>query len=303
MDENPKKQALIWSLIVLLALIWGSSFLVLKRVLVVFSPLQVFSGRMFFATLVLMPVALRQVSRISLNHWPPLMAMAIIANFATTLLNAIAQTKLDSSLAGILNTLTPLMTLGVGAAFYQQTINRFQLGGILVGLVATAALLVIDFGGVKWLNLNAFGLFVLAATLCMGLTNNIIKFNLQGLSILQIASVSFLLIFPVAVGFGFVTNFFETALAPQNFQRETLYLVFLGVFSNALALLIMAKIIQLSGPVTASLVTYLIPVVAVLWGWWDGELISAFSIAVMIIILLSLYVVNRNRGGKQHEEE
>lgn len=282
----------VWFLVVALALLWGSSFLVLKRVLETYDPIQVFAGRMFFAALTLLPFSLRYLPRISARQWPPLLALALIANFATTLLNALAQVRISSSLAGTLNSLTPLMTLLIGVFFYRRRINRWQILGVFGGLIGTLLLLQSDQAGFTWLKLNAFALFVIGATLCMGFTNNLIKYNLPELSNLQIASVSFLLVLPLSIAFGWYSEFFHVAFTDPTTRQATWYLIFLGVASNALALLMLARIITLSSPVTASLVTYLIPIIATIWGWWDGEAIYWYNLLIMALIIGCLYLVN-----------
>lgn len=292
MHTKTSKPVQVWLLVLGLSLLWGSSFLVLKRVLEFYTPIQVFSGRMFFAALTLLPFAIKHVKNIPINLWPPLLALAIIANFATTLLNAIAQLFISSSLAGTLNSLTPLMTLVIGVSFYQNKLNRWQSIGIIGGIICTLILLQSDQTGFEWLRLNGYALFLIGATICTGFTNNIIKYNLGSLSTMQIASVSFLIILPLALISGWGSGFFHQALTDYASRPATWSVIFLGVFSNAIALLMLTRIISLSTPITGSLVTYLIPIVAVLWGWWDGEAIFTLNIVVMVLIIGCLYLVN-----------
>ncbi|MEZ4825022.1 MAG: DMT family transporter [Bacteroidia bacterium] len=202
-------------IIIALTLIWGSSFIMLKRVLEVFSPPQVFSGRMMSATLVLLPFALREVLRIPRNKWPPLIAFAFLANLFTTLLYATAQSRIDSALNGMINTLTPLMTMVAGVAFYRQKVKNMQVVGLLIG-VAGAVILVLQTGAGKISGVNAFAMVAVLATICNGMTVNIVKFNLSGLSVMQLSSVSFLIISPLALGYGIYSGFSHWHLAVRR---------------------------------------------------------------------------------------
>lgn len=282
----------VWLLVGLLSLLWGSSFLVLKRVLYLYSPVQVFAGRMLFAALLVVPFSLRSIRRIPGDKWPPLLAVAIIANFATTLLNALAQVSLDSALAGIFNSLTPLMTLFVGALFFGQVIRSHQALGILMGLLGTILLVLTSHSGTFGI-VDAAAFFVLGATLCHAFTNHIIRFNLSDLSHHQIAGASFLLITPLALLAGWRSGLFELVVEDHTLHPATLYLAFLGMGANGVALLMVARIVQLSGPITASLVNYLIPVVAIGWGLYDGEAISWWQLLATASIVVCLWFINR----------
>jgi drug/metabolite transporter (DMT)-like permease len=285
-------QVQVWLLVAALSLLWGSSFLVLKRVLYVYSPVQVFAGRMLFAGLLLVPLSLRSLRRIPADKWPPLLAIAIIANFATTLLNALAQVSLDSALAGMFSSLTPLMTLFVGGLFFGTLIRRQQALGIILGLVATVVLVFSSHNGqLGAVDFSAF--FVIGATICHAFTNHIIRFNLSGLSYLQVAAASFLLIAPLALLAGWQSGLFHLVFFQPEAQRATLYLAFLGIGSNALALLMVARIIQLSSPLTASLVNYGIPIVALGWGLFDGESITWIQVSMASLIIGCIWFLNR----------
>lgn len=288
-------------MIVVLTLIWGSSFIMLKRVLEVFSPPQVFSGRMMTAALVLFPFAIREFRRIPKEKWLPLIAFAFMANLFTTLLYATAQTRLDSALNGMINTLTPLMTLVVGVMFYRQSVRVLQILGLLIG-VAGAGMLIFQAGEGQINGVNAFALIAVLATLFNGFTVNIVRFNLAGLSVIQLSSISFLIISPLAVGYALYSGFFPLALGSTEGLAAAGFLVILGAFGNALALLLLSKLIQISSPVFATLTTYLIPIVALYWGYQDGEIISSTEIGAMALILLSVYMVDRFEKEEVEEE-
>jgi drug/metabolite transporter (DMT)-like permease len=291
----------VWLLVIALSLLWGSSFLLLKRVLYLYSPIQVFAGRMLFAGILLVPLAWRGLRRIPADKWPPLLAIAIIANFTTTLLNAFAQVSLASALAGILNSLTPLMTLFVGLLFFNQAMLRGQFWGVLWGLLGTSLLVLTSSNG-EFGEVDFAAFLMIGATLCHAFTNHIIRANLAGLSYMQVAGASFLLISPVALLAGWSSGLFEQVLTyPENWQT-TIYLAFLGMGANAMALLMVARIVQLSSPVTASMVNYIIPIVAVGWGIYDGESISLPQILFTALIIACVWLVNRKQADQEEME-
>lgn len=264
----------------------------LKKALIVFSPLQVVSGRMSFAALALLPFAIREFRAIPKDKWKYLVIFSLIANVFTTLSYAIAQSQIDSALNGIINTLTPLMTLLVGLLVYKEKLNRWQAMGLLLGLGATLFLLRIS-GNAEIGYANFFVWIAVFATVLNGFTANMLKFNLGGLTAMQIASVAFLIVLPLAGTILIFGGFFPLALGSDAGLRAFGFVLLLGVFANAGALLMISYLVQISSPVFATLTTYLIPLVAISWGAWDGENISWMLILAMALILCSVYVVNR----------
>ncbi|MEL6133137.1 MAG: DMT family transporter [Bacteroidota bacterium] len=282
----------IWTIVIVLALTWGSSFLLLKYSLQVFEPGQVFAGRMFFAALVLIPFVFRYVKDIPLKKWALLALFAFFTNFCTTYLNALAQSGITSSLNGVLSSLTPLMTLMVGYILYKASLKRSQLLALLLGLTGVVALILFE-QGLKFGNFNLYAFYAVLAALCVGISTNMIRYHFSDFSPLQIASLSFLIIFPFSTGYAIYSGFFELAFASQEGWIAMQEIIFLGVISNAAAILLFAKLVEISSPIFASMVTYLMPIVAVGWGIWDGEIVTIKALAAMAIIIVSIWLVNR----------
>ena len=279
-------------IITALTLIWGSSFFMLKKALAVYSPEQIFAGRMIIAALVLTPWSIPALRKIEKKYWLALIIFALISNFIITILYATAQTRIDSAVNGMINTLTPLMTLMVGVVFYRQKMRPLQGLGLLLGLIGTIILVrQADAGEVGVI--NWFALIAVLATLGNGFTGNILKFNLAGLSAVDIVSLSFLIVLPIAVFEAIRTDMVPLMLEGDPGFTATKYLVVLGLFANALGLFLIGKLIQLSSPVFASMITYLIPLLALFLGFMDGEQINTYQIMAMCLILASVYVVNR----------
>lgn len=257
---------------------------------------------MFFASLLALPFAIREIKHIPRAKWLPLVAFAFIANFLVTFLNAWAQSEISSSLNGILSALTPLMTLVIGALFYKVPIRRFQFWGLTIGLIGTTVLTMYSPGN-ELGQVNVFALIAVFATFFTGLTANMIRFNLDGLSPMQIASIAFLIILPFAGAYTLYSGIIPRGLSSPEGSQGLLYILILATFANVVAILIFTKLVELSSPVFASLVNYLVPIIALGWGIWDGELINSYQLFGMSIIILSIWVVGRVVEGIEREKE
>lgn len=270
----------------------------LKRALDVFSPLQVFAGRMTLSALVLLPFAIRDLAKIPKDKWRALVLFAVLTNIFTTLFYAIAQSRIESSLNGMLNTLTPLMTLLAGAVLYRQAIQFWQGVGLALGLIGSIILVLFDSGWQIGM-INAFAIFAILATLCNGLTANILKFSLKGLTVMQISSIAFLIVLPVSLTLGITADFIPTITQSEGGWTAFGYICILALFANVIGILLLSKLIQLSSPVFASLITYLMPLVALFWGALDHEVIRAGEIGAMALILSCVWLVNRHQEKVQ----
>ncbi|MEM7655419.1 MAG: DMT family transporter [Bacteroidota bacterium] len=293
---------MVWLLVGGLTLIFGSSFILLKWALEVYSPGQVFAGRMTVAALFLLPAAIREIPRVPKDKWLALIAFACVANIATTWLNALALKGIDSSIGSILNALTPMMTLLIGGLLYQQKLKASQGIGLLVGLAGTILILMNES---NWQigQFNLFTIYALIATISGGYFTNIIKFNLQGLTVLQFASIGFLLVLPVSLGYGWYSGLFPRIVEAEGGVQAFGYVVILAIFTNAIGLLLLGKLIQLSSPVFASLINYLVPVVALFWGYLDNESIGWLDVLAMLVISAGVFLVNQQRKKDRLKQE
>ncbi|MDP5169101.1 MAG: DMT family transporter [Bacteroidia bacterium] len=282
-----------WVIIFAVTLIWGSSFLLLKKALIVFSPDQVVAGRMSIAGLVFLPYAIRHFRRVPGRLWGRLFLFALIANIGTSLSYALAQSGMDSSLNGILNTLSPLMTLLVGIIFFRQKARWLQTIGIGIGLLGAAVLIFLQQDG-KIGMINLFAIFSVLATFGNGWMNNLLKFQLSELKPLEVAAFTFLITLIPALVYWFASGAMPLVTSHESGLQALIFIAMLAILSNGLALLLIARLVQLSSPVFASLTTYLIPIVALAWGVWDGEHIWLAEILAMFLISFSVYLVNRD---------
>lgn len=283
-----------WLKLMLLTLVWGSSFMLIKKGLLVYTPTEVAALRLASAAAALAPFALIRLHRVQGRQWLVLLSVGMTGSLLPAFLFAFAQTQLDSGVTGALNALTPLFTLIIGAALFAQRIAMRAAIGLAIGFGGTAMLILVQSSGE--FSLNAYAFFIVLATICYGLNLNFIKQYLPNLSPVTITGVSLLMVLPVAVIYLAGPGQVGAKLAmTDNLQAwwSLGAVVALGVFGTALALILFNHIVQIATTTFASSVTYLIPIVAVSLGVIDGELVSLYHVAGMGLILMGVWIANR----------
>lgn len=291
-----------WVLLVTLSLIWGSSFILIKKSLIGLSATEVGALRIFSAGLVMLPIAIKRIGSIPKSSIPFLFIVALVGSFIPSFLFAIAQTQMPSALVGVLNAVTPIFTILIGVLFYKQKKDPLIWIGIVIGFIGTAVL--ITNGSISSIfGLNIYSLLIILATILYAINGNIIKFHLSQLSATTIASIT-LVIGGLFSGLflAFLTDFFSTIVISKEAQYASYYVVLLGVMGTALALIIFNQLVQLTDPVFTSSVTYIIPVVAILWGVWDGESLSNANYVGIGLILFGVYLANKLGQNKPNKK-
>lgn len=290
---SSKNLTLAWILLLALTFIWGSSFILIKRGLDVFSAGEVGALRMFTASLVLSPFAFKYLKSFTGRQYIYLFIVGFFGSFLPAFLFAKAETGLGSAMAGVLNALTPMFVVIVGGLFFHQQIGRRTVFGLLIGFGGTIVLMIAGAEG-DISKLNYFGLYIVLATIFYGTNVNLIKFKLQGVGAIPLTSMAFGLILPFAAYYLFVVSDFVVKVETiPGAWLSVFYVSILGVFGTAMAMILFNKLIQLKSPIFASSVTYLIPIVAVVWGLFDQEVLLFQHYVGMIIILLGVYITNR----------
>lgn len=293
MPNNTRTDGRALTLLILLSLIWGTSFILMKKGLVVFSPGELGSIRVAAASIFLLPLAIIKLKELKNHHYKQLFASGMMGIFFPAFLFAVAQTRLESSVTGIMNSLTPIITLVIGVLFFQQRFRRQSIIGIIVGLVGTAILITANSGG-KIEGVNLYALLVILACLFYATNLNYIKYKIPDVGALTITSVSLMLIGPLALVylFGF-TEFTQKISHHPGAWAAFGFILLLGFMSTSLATILFNKLVKISSPLYTSSVTYLIPVVAVLWGLSDNEQLFPGHIIGMIAIIGGVYLANR----------
>lgn len=249
---------------------------------------------MVIACAALLPFAIRNVRKVEPHRWKFLLGSGMLGNFLPAFLFAIAETRVASGLAGVLNSLTALFTLLVGAALFGQSITWMRMLGIVIGIAGTAILIFTGNGNAELDNMY-YGLYIVLATVFYGISANLIKFRLQGMKAIAVSSLALLTVGPLALVYLLTTDFLYKLQHVPGAWEALMYIAILAVFSTAIALILFNKLIQISTTLFASSTTYLIPIVALMWGVLDGETIHLWHYLGMVVILLGVFIVNRAR--------
>lgn len=287
--KNDRAKA--WLFLILLSLIWGSSFILIKKSLLIYSPVEVGALRIVTAGLFLAPVAVRRLAKLTRSNWRTLLIVGFVGSFGPAFLFALAQTRLQSGLTGVLNALTPLFTILIGSYFFGTKVTGKNATGIAIGFAGTVTLITAG-NGIS--GFNFYALFVVLATVMYGSNLNIIKAYLGGLKPLTITSVSLLMVLPLALIILAAYTDFSTKIIYQEGAWPALgYVSLLGVMGTAVALILFNKMVQISTPLFSSSVTYIIPIVAVVWGLADGEQLMLLHVLSMALIIAGVFIANR----------
>jgi drug/metabolite transporter (DMT)-like permease len=291
------KQTISWLLLLLLACIWGSSFILMKKGMftedgtAIFSSQQVGSLRMLIAALALLPISMSKLKKLSWKNVLPLAIVGFCGNFFPAFLFTYAETGISSGLAGMLNSFTPIFTIIIGFLFFKTKLTNKQIIGTVIGTLGIIALVLTG----KTASLNGDWDHILAivlATLLYAISLTTIKNKLSNFNSFEITSLAFLIIFPFSIGGFFLTDTIQTFNSnPMAFQG-IFYIIILSIVGTALAVVLFNRIIAFSSALFASSVTYFIPIVAVLIGFTFGETINLWQVLSMLIVLSGVIIAN-----------
>ena len=289
-EENKK-----WIFLFLLALIWGSSFLLIKKSLIGLSPMQLGSLRIIITGFILFIAGFNSLKNLSKNAIKWIVMSGFLGTFFPAFLFAYAETEIDSAIASILNSIVPINTILFGFLAFNIISTKRQIIGVLIGF--TGAILLISNGAAINPNQNYWYAFlVIIATVMYAFNINIIKRHLQNIPPLSIAVGNFIVIivpaFLVLIYSGFFT---QQVLQGPNFSISIFYVFLLSLFGTAIAKVLFNNLVQISTPVFASSVTYIMPIVAVFWGLLDNEVFSFWQGIATLIILGGVYLANSKR--------
>lgn len=282
-----QSKQLKWYLLALLSLIWGSSFILIKRGLEGLNPFQLGSLRIIFCAVFLLIIGFRTLKNIPLGQWKYIALTALVGTFLPAFLFSIAQMQINSSVSAILNSLTPLNTLILGATVFGLGFQRRQLIGVVIGLVG--CVLLIYNGAINNPSQNYYyALFVVVASVCYAANVNLIKKYLSDLTPLTISTGNFTVMLIPAIVVLCFSGFFDIASLPAT-HRSMLFIAILAILGTGIANVIFFRLIQMSSPIFSSSVTYLIPIVAFGWGLFDGESLTLIQGLGAAIILVGVY--------------
>lgn len=283
-----ESRQLKWIYLLGLSLVWGSSFILIKKGLLGLSAIQVGSLRIVFAGIFLLLIGFKSLFKIPREKWKFIAMTSVFGTFVPAFLFALAQTEIDSSVSSILNSLTPLNTLILGALVFGVSFERRQVWGVFIGLVGS--LLLVFNGAMNHPDQNYYyAILIVIASICYAVNVNLIKKFLSDLSPLSITTGNFLvLLFPSLIIL-YLSGFSE-AIDVEKVQNAVMFIMILGVVGTGIANILFFKLIQMSSPVFATSVTYLIPVVAFFWGLLDNEMLTPVQFFGAFIILIGVYL-------------
>jgi len=282
-----------WTYLISLSLIWGTSFILIKKALIGLTPIQLGSLRIIFSSIIIFIFAWNTLKLINKKEWKWIIISAFLGSFFPAFLFAFAETEIDSSVASILNSLVPLNTVIIGVIVFKIASSKKQIIGVVVGLIGTY--LLID-GGIQ-LNPDQNYLYAGLVILCSflyGFNVNIIKKYLNDIPAVTIAAGHFSVIFiPAIIIFSF--SGFNTDQVYDPITLKSIgYVLILSAFGTALAKVLFNKLVQISTAVFASSVTYSLLIVSLFWGILDGELFSINQLMATALIVLGVLLSSRS---------
>ena len=279
-----------WSIFILLSIIWGSSFKLMKVGMEELSPYEVAAIRMASAGIILLPFTLKAFRQVEKDKIGIILLSGLLGSFLPAFLFCLAETRIDSSLAGILNALTPLFTILLGVAFFKMKVSLQRYLGVIIGFIGLA-LLFISKGNIT-LSYLSYASLVLIATILYGINVNIVGRHLKQTASVDIAAMAFTFLIIPSMAILAFSGFFSHTPTYQ-FWFATGASTVLGVFGTAIASVLFYVLVKRAGGLFASTVTYGIPFVAVFWGLMSGETITLIQLLCLAVILAGVYLSNK----------
>jgi drug/metabolite transporter (DMT)-like permease len=287
------KNTSAWTLMIVLAIIWGSSFILMKRGLESFTPYQIGAIRMLASFLCLIPFLRTALKKIPRSKWIFLFAAGWLGNGIPSVLFPYAETHLNSALTGMINSLTPLFAFIIGVSLFKMQITQNKIYGLIIGLIGACLLVAGGKSNDGSIEL-VYSFAVIAATICYGFSVNIIRSKLSELDSVSITAMVLLFTgIPMGISL-FFTDFTTRLQTVPGAGMSLVYIFILAAFGTALSTVLFNRLIKVSDALFASSVTYLIPVVAILWGFADSETLSPVHFVGLAGALIGVYLINKS---------
>lgn len=280
------------AVLLILGFIWGSSFILMKKSLLLFSDLELGAIRIFSAALVLLPFAIKRVRTLTKKQFFYVSLSGFLGSGIPAFLFTIAQKHITSTEASIYNALTPLFTLLIAVLWFKTKVYRFNIWGVFIGLAGSILLILQRNNGTAGTSDQPmYGLLLVLATIMYGFNTNHVKNNLKEVDGLTITSVAFMTMLIPVIPFFLHKEFIEKIENPL-FGISLLYALILSLIGTAFSLIIWNKLIKNITAIYASSVTYIIPIFALGWGLLDGEIFNFYHLIAIFCIFTGIYLVN-----------
>jgi drug/metabolite transporter (DMT)-like permease len=286
-----------WVYLLMLSLVWGSSFILIKKGLLGLTPLQLGAVRIIISGFILFTAGFKRLKNLTKKDIKWLIISGFLGTFFPAFLFAYAETEIDSAVASILNSLVPINTIIIGFVAFKMFSSKKQIIGVVIGFLGTL-MLILNGASLNPDQNYLYAIMVIIATVMYAASVNIIKRHLQNIPPVTIAVGNFTAIMIPAFIVLLYSDFFTSeVLEGVHFKMSLFYIVLLSLFGTAIAKIFFNKLVQMSTPVFASSVTYLMPIVAVVWGLLDGELFNFWQAIATCVILIGVYLSNTKRIG------
>lgn len=287
-------EARAWITLVFLSLIWGTSFILIKKALIVFDPLEVAHLRVGLSGIAFTPFFVYQFKKLEWHRWGLYLIVALTGSGIPAILFATAQTQLSSGTVGVLNSMTPIFALIIGVIIFNNKTSRWQILGIIAGFAGAVLLILMsDNGSTSGANQLLYGSLIFIGALLYGTNVNLVKAKFQHVSAMQLSSFAFFLLGAPLMLLVPLTDIPEKVMTHPRGLECLGYLSLLAVVSTVFALIIFYRLVQQTSAVFGSSVAYLIPIVALIWGWFDGETLGWPHLVGMAMIIGGVYLSRR----------
>lgn len=284
-----------WVYLIVLSLIWGSSYILIKKGLIGLTPIQLGSFRILFTTIILALIGYKSLKGLTAHQWKWLVFTGFVGTFFPSFLFAFSETEINSSVVAVLNGLTPLFSLLFAVLFFHQSVKKRQLGGVLVGFVGTVLLVIQEFS-LTATGDGRYAFLVVLAAICYGINVNALKYKLQGVAPMAIALANFVSISIPALILLLTANFqWETFYNDQEILTSLGYIFILSMVGTAFAKVLFNELLSFSSAVFSISITYLLPIVAIAWGVLDGEQFGGLQWVASGFILCGIYLVTETK--------
>ena len=287
-----------WGTLVILSLIWGSSYILIKKGLTGLTPIQLGSLRVIVTTIIMAPIGYQKIKHIPRQKMKWVALSAFVGSFFPAYLFAFAETEISSSITAVMVSLTPLFTLLISVFVFGEELLKKQVFGVLIGFTGIIVLINNELFSSSFNIL--YIMFIVLAAFCYAVNANVLKYKLSNIPALGIVFMSFLFMFvPAFIILCFSDFPFSDFTSDPLIIESIIYIVILALFGTAIAKVLYIKLLAISTPVFSVSTTYLMPVVAIFWGLLDGEEFKLTQFIGTAIILLGVYLVTKKKAPKK----
>jgi drug/metabolite transporter (DMT)-like permease len=287
-----------WGTLVILSLIWGSSYILIKKGLTGLTPIQLGSLRVIVTTIIIAPIGYQKIKHIPKQKMKWVALSAFVGSFFPAYLFAFAETEISSSITAVMVSLTPLFTLLISVFVFGEELLKKQVFGVLIGFTGIIVLINNELFSSSFNIL--YIIFIVLAAFCYAVNANVLKYKLSNIPALGIVFMSFLFMFiPAFIILCFSDFPFSDFTSDPLIIESIIYIIILALFGTAIAKVLYIKLLAISTPVFSVSTTYLMPVVAIFWGLLDGEEFKLTQFTGTAIILLGVYLVTKKKASKK----